>query len=261
MNKPFKLLNKPFMFSFLLGTLIAGNATAQEQWRFQITPYLWGPSLQGDLRPDSRLPRLEFDKSLDEIFDDLNAAFFLSGTARRGRLVLFADLTYSDLSEKHDWTIRPTIVTPEIDISVEVDMEMTVATLAAGYSVIDRPEFVLDVMAGARIWSADATLDVPNRIPRLPDSFSESGTFADPIVALRARYQFTPDWSVIGYADVGGGVEADSTWQAVGTVNYRINDRWFASGGYRALAFDYDDGDLEFDFWLGGPLLGVTYRF
>jgi len=237
------------------------NAQSGPGWRFQISPYVWGPSLDGHVQPDPRLPRLEFDRSLDDIFEDLNGALFLNATARRGRFVAFADLTYADLSEGHEWTVRPTLVTPEIDISVDVDVQVSASTLAVGYSVVDEPQFVLDLMVGARIWSVDAELDVPNRIPRLPNSFSGSGSWGDPIIALRGRYQFAPDWSVIGYADYGGGVDSDTTWQAVGTVNYGFNERWFVSAGYRWLAFDFDDGDFEFDFQLGGPLVGVTYRF
>ena len=241
--------------------LLAGAVHAQDAWRFQVTPYVWGPSLQGHVSPAARLPRVSFDKSLGSIFDDLNAAFFLNGSARRGRFVLLADLTYSDLSEKHAWTLDVPVVPREIRVSAEVGLKMTAATFAAGYSVVDRADFVLDLLAGARIWHADANLDIPNRIPRLPDSFSQSGSWAEPIVAVRARYQFAPAWSAIGYADYGAGVESDTTWQAVGTVNYAFNDHWFASAGYRALALEFDDGGFEFDSTLGGPLLGVTYRF
>jgi len=262
--EPSKLLTLALKLSAGSKALLLAGANAghaQEAWRFQITPYVWGPSLQGDVTPDPRLPALEFGESLGNILNDLNAAFFFNGTARQGRLVLFADLTYSDVSEGHTWTLRPTIISPEIDIAVDVDVKMTTATLAAGYSVVDDPEFVLDLMAGARIWSADITLDVPNAIPGLPDAFSESGTHVDPIVALRARYQLAPDWSLIGYLDYGGGLSADTTWQAFGAVNYQIDDRWFVSAGYRALAFDYDDGEFAFDFGLAGPVVGVTYRF
>jgi len=93
---------------------VAGDAAAQEQWRFQITPYVWEPSLHGSVRPGPRLP--------------------------------------------------------EVDVSADVEMETTAITLAVGWSVVDRPEFVLDAMAGARIRSIDVTVDVPNRPGRtIPD--------------------------------------------------------------------------------------------
>jgi hypothetical protein len=242
--------------------LSAAPAHAQSAWRFQITPYIWGPSLQGSIQPTSRLPRLHFDRSLDEIFDGLNLALFVNGTARYGRLVLIADASYADLSEDHRWTIPPTPITPKLDVAVDVDVKMTAATLLAGYTIVDRPDVALDLLAGARGVPRDASVDVPNSIQRLPDSFSASESWADPIIAARGRFQVAPDWSLIGYVDYGGfGIETDTTWQAAATVNYEVSNHWFVSAGYRTLAFEFEKGDFDFDMQLGGPLVGATYRF
>jgi hypothetical protein len=248
----------------LAAALPAGAAQAQQEWRFQLTPYVWGPNLTGEVTPSGRLPSLEFSESLSDILQDLDAAVFLNGTARRGRFLLFADLTYSDLSRSESWFIPATLITPEIDIEVDVEFKLTMATLAAGYTVVEEPKFALDLLAGARIWSADLTVDVPNRIGFLPDSFSESGAWGDPIIGARARYAFDPAWSVIAYADFGGfelSNGSESTWQAVGTINYGINELWFVSAGYRALGVDYSDSGLDIDVTLGGPIVGVTARF
>jgi len=238
-------------------------ATAQQDaWRVQVTPYVWGPSVSGDIRPDPRLPSVHFDLSLGDILEDLDAAFFLDATARRGRFVMMLDLTYADQSLGERWEIPKTSFTPEIDIDVDVDLEITSSAFAVGYAVVHEPDIGLDLMAGARIWSADLTVDVPNRIPRLPERFSESGVWADPIIGARLHYTLVPRWSVLGYADYGGfELAAESTWQAAATVNYRIDERWLVSAGYRALALDYDDGGLDLDIMIAGPLVGVTAQF
>ena len=56
--------------------------------------------------------------------------------------------------------------------------------------------------------------------------------------------------------------EADIDWDVAGGLGYRINERFSATVGYRALGVDYsnDDGFL-FDVVQQGPILGLTVRF
>jgi hypothetical protein len=60
---------------------------------------------------------------------------------------------------------------------------------------------------------------------------------------------------------VGAG-EADIDWDVAGGLGYRINERFSATFGYRALGVDYsnDDGFL-FDVVQQGPIMGLTIRF
>jgi hypothetical protein len=246
----------------LVAAACAAPAAAQEDWRVQVTPYVWAPSIDGEIRPDGRLPTIDFELSDEAILEDLDAAFFLDVTARRGRLVLLADLTFANLSKDERWVIPRTRLTPEIDIEVDVDLKVSSSTLAAGYTVVQRPEIAVDLLGGVRLWSVELDVDVPNRIPRLPDRYSASETWADVILGGRLRYQFAPDWSVIAYADYGGfDWASETTWQAAATVNYRVSERWYLSAGYRALALDYDAGALDLDTTIAGPLFGVTARF
>ena len=244
----------------ILALAFAGQAAAQSSWRFEATPYLWGPGIDGNVQRTQG--SLHFDRSLDALFDELNAAFLVTGTARRGRLVVLADFSYSDVSEQRDTTppSRPNIrVAPS---STELRLRMIAATLVAGYAVVDRPEGSLDLVAGVRAFGLTADLETSSPLPALNRARRESGNWAGPVVGLRGRYQLTPAWSVIGYADYGGfGVDFGATWQAAATMSYRIGERWALSGGYRLLAFDRRGGDRDFDIRTGGPLIGATLRF
>ena len=80
--------------------LSTGLAPAMAQdWSGQITPYVWGAGLGGDVTPFAGAPTLSFDKSLSEVLEDTDGAFFLSGFARRDRLVLMGDLSWSTSSK------------------------------------------------------------------------------------------------------------------------------------------------------------------
>ena len=92
-------------------------------------------------------------------------------------------------------------------------------------------------------------------------SFSDGATWVDGLVGVRGNYSFTPQFYLTGWALVGAG-EADIDWDVAGGVGYRINDRFSATLGYRALGVDYsnDDGFL-FDVVQQGPIMGLTIRF
>jgi hypothetical protein len=234
--------------------LLARPAHAEDGWRFQVTPYAWAPSLSGSIRPRPFLPTASFDRRFSDILENLDGAFFLTGTARYDRFVIFGDFTWSAVTEQD----RIALPFAPFGFDVHGQVRQLSATLAGGYSVVDRPDFTLDLLAGVRLWHIDASVNI--RGTGL--AASKSDTWADPVLAARVRWQFAPDWSVIALADVGGfGVGSEVTWQAVGTLNYRINDRVFLSAGYRHMAFDYDRGGMKLDIDMSGPLAGVTFRF
>ncbi|PAU77134.1 hypothetical protein [Halomonas salipaludis] len=236
----------------LVAVLLTGifSATvAADTWRGQVTPYVWMPSLAGDIRPTSSAPTLSTRQSFGDILDELDAAFFLHATARRDRLVLFGDISHASLSTSA--SLAP-------GVSIEGRARQTSLTAAAGYQVVQAPDLSVDLLAGARLWRARASVDVP----ALGLSAAESERWVDPLLAARLRSDFTADWSAIVYADVGGfGVGSDATWQAVGSLNYRLNDALYLSAGYRHLELRYEDNGTRLDIEMSGPLLGATWRF
>ncbi|MFN3582015.1 MAG: hypothetical protein ACK4VV_16255 [Pseudomonas sp.] len=230
-------------------TPVVFGAPASSDWRYQLTPYIWMPSVAGDIRPTSSSPTFSSSMSFSDVWNDLDGAFFLNATARRDRFVIFGDLTYADLSDSA--SLLP-------GVKIKGNVRQTAATALAGYQVVDEPTYSVDLMGGARFWRTRAEVEVP--LLGLKDSETERWT--DPIVAARLRSEFTPRWSSIVYADVGGfGVGSRSTWQFVGSVNYHLEQSVHLSAGYRHLEVDYRDGGMRLDVKLSGPLLGATWQF
>jgi len=229
----------------------AGTAPAQENpdWVWQVTPYVWATGIGGEITPFTGAPTLEFDSSFAEVLEDLDAAFFVSGFARRDRFVLLGDLSYSKSSR--DGTVPP-------GAPATGELEQTSLTLAAGYRIVDDPGVSVDLLGGARMWRIRGAVDVP----LAGISQSPSFTFTDPILALRANVRLAPQWSAILYGDVGVfGVGSDQTSQLLAVVNYQVNERFFLSAGYRTLSVDYRDGGTHIDATMSGPILGATWRF
>lgn len=234
------------------------GAEADDDWRFQVTPYLWGAGSASEIRPRAGGPTYESDMSFGDIFDRLDGAFFLTASARYKRFVVSGDLTWVSLSD--DGSITGVLPVP---VSVEGDLTQTFQTLTAGYTVVARPKGALDIVGGLRAWQIDASASAEARIApnyALGASTSRNLSWVDPIVGVRGRLELAPKWSVTGYGDVGA-YDGRTTWQAFATLNYRVSGAFYVSAGYRHMALDYDDGDTRLDLDMGGPVIGATLRF
>jgi len=233
----------------MVGLGTSAQAQFKAAWRGQVTVYGWGAGIGGEFTPFTGSPTLSFDKSLSEVLEDLDAAFFVTGLAVSGNFVVFGDLSYSKSSKSG-------LVPPGVPASGEVSQ--TSLTLAAGQRVVDDGTTTVDVLGGARAWWLDGEVNVP----LAGVSLAPSKSFVDPIVALRVNHRIAERWTVLGYFDVGGfGVGSDLTYQVAVTANYQVTDNLFLSGGYRHLYLDYSDGGTSFDGALSGPLVGATWRF
>lgn len=239
----------------------AAEPIAQEEpWRFQVTPYVW--LLGMDARMDDRpyFQNAKISQSFSDIWDNLNTAAFLNGTARKGPYVLQADSSYASLS---DTATLP--LSSSLNAKVSAKVKQTSFTLTGGYNWAITPSDSVDLMAGFRWWHLKGSLDAKELAQKAHLKKSEvrlNKSFADPIVAVRWRHDFNDRWSSLLYADYGtfsGG--SQSTYQGLAVLNYRVGDNIYISAGYRTLDVDYRDNGKRLDVRLSGPVLGATFRF
>lgn len=245
----FRAVGHSARFALASGAIALAPAATAQDWSAQVTPYVWGTGVSGEITPFTGAPTIAFDTSFSEILEDLDAAFFISGYARRDRFVFLGDLSYSASS-------RDGLVPPGVPASGE--LTQTSLTLAAGYRLVEDQGVSFDVLAGARTWRIEGAVDVP----LAGVSVSPSVSFTDPILAARANVSIAPRLSATLYGDYGGfGVGSEETIQLFGTVNYQVNDRFYLSAGYRTLSVDYREGGTRFDATMSGPIIGATWRF
>jgi opacity protein-like surface antigen len=76
----------------------------------------------------------------------------------------------------------------------------------------------------------------------------------------RIRYALDPQWTIVGYADIGAG-GSDSTWQLAAGLDYAISPTMAARFGYRLLKVDYHRDNFLYDMSSGGLYAGVGMRF
>lgn len=224
------------------------GSSTPAHWRFQLTPYVWMSGLEGRVRPFARAPLVHVDKSFSQVLESLDAAAFVTGTARHGRFVLQADLTHARSSDSAALPIR---------VDARVRLRQRSASLTAGYAWVANEHATLDLMAGLRQWDIHAAVAVPGLVAAASDA-----SFVDPIVALRWHQQVSPRWSSAAYVDAGGlGVGSDSTWQLLALANYHASGQLYVSAGYRHQHVDYRNAGKRLDVALSGPMLGLTWRW
>ncbi|MDH2325571.1 hypothetical protein QCN27_01685 [Cereibacter sp. SYSU M97828] len=231
-----------------LALLSSALPATAEDWTGQITPYIWAAGLGGDITPFTGAPTISFDRSISEVIEDSDGAFFLSGFARRDRLVFMGDISWSSTSRSG--TVGPLPATGKLT--------QRSMTLLGGWRTITNDTLTFDMLAGARAWSVEGDVSVAGGAVRA----SVQKEFVDPILALRANFALSQNWSALLYADVGGfGVGSHSTSQILTTVNYQAAERLWLSFGIRQLSVDYRNGGTDLDVTMAGPLFGATWRF
>ena len=139
--------------------------------------------------------------------------------------------------------------------------EVTSKTLsvfgAAMWRAVDEPTASLDLMAGARLWSVETSIDPVGGALGGAD-FSSSETWVDPVLGAKGRVQLPSNFYLTGWGMVGGfGVSSKARWDVMGAVGYEVTEATSFIAGYRALGVDYRDGDFLFDVVQSGPILGA----
>jgi hypothetical protein len=206
--------------------------------------------------------------TFDEIFDHLDYGLMVVADARKGRIGIYANAIYANLSDTDE--IGP--------IDIQADATAVWAGAGAYYRLgpfaldpaagLAGPKVVVDPYAGARYTYLDTKLKIRHGGPQV----DANKGWVDPVLGVRTLWELTPKWSVTALGDIGGfGISGASefSWQAAGLVGYRFgllgDDNARVLVGYRALYQDYKDGngsdEFKWDMTLHGPVLGLAISF
>ena len=251
------------LLAAMLGVAVmlpAQHAVAQQSewpsddWHFKVTPYLWATAIDGDVGI-GRLPAVEIDADFSDVLDELDFAFMGTAEARKGRWGVLFDGVYAKFSADAD-TPGPLFGKGTVDFVQQL------YSLAGAYRLVEG-HAPIDVLGGLRYVYVKP--DVGLTAGLLPArSASRTKDWIDGFAGLRIQYSITDRWSLLGYADIGGG-GSDLTWQALGGVTYRISKTFEAQLGYRYLSIDYDEGSgsdrFLYDINMSGPYLSLGIYF
>lgn len=227
-------------------------AAAGGEWQFEAMPYLWAAGMKGDLGIGS-LQANGIEQSFSDITKSLRVGFMGSLEGRKGEFGFLVDAVGMTLHQKK--------AAPRGFLG-DVDAKPTQQAYAlAGMWRVSDGVTPIDLVGGVRSNYVKLDLDLsPSALAPQGRSLQKSRTWVDGYVGTRIQHSLSPPWSVVGYADIGGG-GSDSTWQFLAGVNYAISPAMTARFGYRLIKVDYHRDDFLYDISTGGPYIGVGMRF
>lgn len=240
--------------------LMASPASAQapaatsDAWSFAASPYVWFSGLNGNVSVPAG--SADFSSSFGDIFQSLKFSAMGLVEARRGNVSILADTLYLNLQQG-----IPVPGSHGAFSGGSVRMQSAEVSAIGLYTLAEAQAGRFELGGGVRAWWFNTAINYS--AGRLPARSTDSSTsWVDPIFAARGILRLNESLSLTAYGDVGGfGVGTQLTWQAMGTLDWRINERFSASVGYRHVHIDYERGRATIGVDLSGPIIGATYRF
>jgi outer membrane protein OmpA-like peptidoglycan-associated protein len=233
----------------VLGIAAAPTTLAQEEnWGFEITPYLWGLGIDGDVTVGGQ--RGSIDVSFSDILDAMDIGGGVMAGAGYKHFIAVTQLDYFSL----DWDNLD-----NAPASSRLETDSFMAMLALGYRFgTDRAGRHFDVLLGARHFSLDSKLTL-GPLGR----FSGDQDFLDPILMLRPSFPLGSRWRFNPTMSYGEGGDAEKVWELQPTLQFQITDHLAARFGYRKLHYETksDDGARSFDGNFEGLVLGLGGTF
>jgi hypothetical protein len=249
----------------LLGGGLGQSVDARDSgdWQYEITPYLFAAGLDGTT--GVRGVETDLDLSFDDILSDLEGAFMGVFTAQKGPWSYGLEGLYVKLEDQGSKSVTGPFGNVSVSGALQVATEQYIYQGSVGYRLIDDRAKV-DLIGALRY--TKIKLDVTAEITTTPAIVFPGGTrsakgdedWLDAVVGARVLYPLSPQWSLLGYADVGGG-GSDLTYQFMGGVNWEFKDGYTAKVGYRLLDWDYENGGNVWDMTESGAYLGLGIRF
>jgi hypothetical protein len=249
----------------LLTTFSPTVAGAADDWKFAITPYLWGAGVNGTATVKRH--EADVDKSFGDILNDLDFAAMVNLQARKGRFGLYTDVTYLGLSDTTPVTSPAGVKLLEAKTELDswiVDFGGSWEVARWGQAAQGKEGFA-DLFVGGRYWSVDTEITADGPFFAGERKVSRTVGWVDPVVGARFAADLTPKLQLICRADVGGfeiGDASKLTWSAAGYLGWRFSPLVSAWAGYKHLAVERenDKGD-SIDLAFSGPVLGVSFSF
>lgn len=223
-------------------------------WHFTFAPYVWAAGMDGKVAQFG-LPEVDVDASFGDVLKNFDIGLMGVGEARYGRFGVATDLLWVKLSAEQNTPLGL------FADNVDADIETLMFTAVGSYSLFLGETGSLDVVAGGRLWSVDTKFGLEGGSLD-GRSTSDGETWVDPVVGLKGRSNFTPEFYVTGWSLIGG-FDASSKfmWDVMGGLGYAPSDSFSVIAGYRGVGVDYRKDGFVYDVVQHGPLLGFVFNF
>lgn len=255
--------------ALLLASPLAAQGTGEtaefgsdKNWEVIVTPIngllAWG--VHGKIkgaRTDAAnisLSPIEFWQKINPILDALQFIALPTVEVRRGEFGVGVDLM--TLTFQADQPLKGLFFS-----GITTSFETTTAAFTGSYRFYQTERALLDIVGGARMWNTNFSVNVAGGrlLPGIGRTTKD--TWFDPIIGVSGRYNLTDNVYLGGYANVGGLVNSDVTWDLFGKLGYQAHEALDLYAGFRYLGVNYSNNGAIFNLGVYSPAAGVTFRF
>jgi hypothetical protein len=236
-------------------TRVSAPAPAVKPYEFTMFAYGWAAGLNGRVASLPPLPAVNVNLGFDKVIENFEGGIMGAAELRFGRFLIDTDIMYTRIGGA---------VNPRGPLFDRVSLKTTsfIGTALAGYRLADEPSYTLDVMAGIRGYSLYTRVTTSSRLPALNLVGSETESWVDPMVGVKAKINLTRSFYLTSWALIGGfGAGSKSSWDVFGGIGYSFSDRVSAVIGYRAMGIDYSRKGYVYDIVQKGPMTAFVFRF
>lgn len=234
--------------------LTAPTTQAQEvspgDWKQTVFIYGMGAAISGDAQIGNL--ELPVSVSISDLFDALKFGAMAAYRIENDEWSFTGDVTYMNLG----W--NPSGQRGNVRGDLGIDQLTLMATAGRRFS-----PYVEGLLSLAYF---DLSTDLEVRVLNQRAQASRDADWIDPLLGLQYTVPFADKWSYSLRGDLGGfGVGSNFSWQLLTVVRRQNTDRFGWYVGYRALGFDYEDGQganyQHYDLTQQGPLAGIAFSF
>ena len=229
-----------------------------QEWRFEISPYVWSPGIKGTINFDNGLAKTA-DFSSSNVLGNLKSGAMMSAEAHKGNWGIMGDLVSATLQNSGSIPIYGGAAT----VADKITLQQTVLTGAATYTLANTRDIYVDGLLGARAIDITATLHGNLIGTAEKETISKKTSTVDPIIGAKGRYRIgDSSWYLPAYADIGsGGGTTNLTWQVMAGIGKSFGSLIDASLTYRALYYDMRAGGVLQKTTMQGPQIAITFKF
>jgi hypothetical protein len=231
-----------------------------DEWRFEVTPYLWGTGIRGTVNLNNGFAK-SADMSTSNVLSNLKSGGMIAAEAHKGNWGIMGDFISATLQNSGSVPVRTE--SGRATIGNTVTVQQTILTGALTYTLANTKDAYVDALLGVRAIDITATLDLNVDGTRIERSISKKTSTVDPIIGAKGRYRIADStWYIPFYGDIGsGGGTTNVTWQAMAGIGKTFNKVVDASLTYRALYYDMKDSGVLQKTTMLGPQVAVTFKF
>lgn len=256
------------------GLPVAANASEQDGWQFELTPYLWAFGVDGEATVNEY--SANFSKDFSDIVENIDGGGSILFVPSYNRFVALLQYDFASIDADVD-SLNNRIQQDFPSAKLAADFETTIGTAAVGYRFDTFGEHSwVDVMVGVRQMELESDLVVAYDDPGPPvtrqrERFNTEPDVTDTLIMLRPSIRISERWRfnpTMSYAVDG---DSEDHYELSPQFQFQFSDYFALRLGYRSLTYDIEEGRIaadpddsnyrRFDGDISGAMIGIGWTF